>query len=172
MSLCSIRGTSSGKRILLKLIMITAALLGAVQCEAETLTGRVSVIDGDTLDMRGLRIRLFGMDAPEAGQTCQSRDGAPWRCGTYAARKLDELIGGKVVICEQRDTDRYGRLVATCAAGTLDLGRAMVESGHAVAFRKYSNIYVPDEEGARVSRRGIWDGSFQMPDDWRRTHRP
>lgn len=75
-------------------------------------------------------------------------------------------------LCKQRDTDRYGRLVATCAVGTLDLGRAMVESGHAVAFRKYSNIYVPDEEGARVSRRGIWDGSFQMPDDWRRTHRP
>ena len=149
-----------------------AALLAGGPGAAGTLAGRVTVIDGDTLEMRGERIRLFGMDAPESGQTCQTREGRAWRCGTQAARELDLLARGRTVTCETRDTDRYGRTVAICTAGGVDLGSALVAGGHAVAFRKYSKLYVPAEEAAKAAHRGLWAGEFEMPSEWRKTHKP
>ena len=147
------------------------ALLTVGQGAAGTLAGRVTVIDGDTIEMRGERIRLFGIDAPESGQTCQTRGGLAWRCGTEAARELDLLARGRTVTCETRDTDRYGRIVAVCIAGGVDLGSALVAGGHAVAFRSYSKIYVPTEEAAKAARRGLWAGEFQMPSEWRKVHK-
>lgn len=149
-----------------------AALLAGGEGAAVTLAGRVTVIDGDTLEMRGERIRLFGIDAPESGQTCQTRGGRAWRCGTEAARELDLLTHGQTVTCEARDTDRYGRTVAVCIAGGVDLGSALVAGGHAVAFRSYSKIYVPAEEAAKAAGRGLWAGEFQMPGDWRKARKP
>ena len=146
------------------------ALLTVGQGAAGTLAGRVTVIDGDTIEMRGERIRLFGIDAPESGQTCRTGEGRDWRCGTQAARELDQLARGRTVTCETRDTDRYGRTVAVCKAGGLDLGSALVAGGHAVAFRSYSKIYVPAEEAAKAAGRGLWAGEFQMPSDWRAHH--
>ena len=146
------------------------ALLTVGQGAAGTLAGRVTVIDGDTIEMRGERIRLFGIDAPESGQTCRTGEGRDWRCGTQAARELDQLARGRTVTCETRDTDRYGRTVAVCKAGGLDLGSALVAGGHAVAFRSYSQIYVPAEEAAKAARRGLWDGEFQMPSEWRKAN--
>ena len=151
---------------------VAAALLAGGQSAAVTLAGRVTVIDGDTLEMRGERIRLFGIDAPERGQTCQTREGRAWRCGTEAARELDLLARGRTVTCEARDTDRYGRTVAVCIAGGVDLGSALVASGHAVAFRSYSKIYVQAEEAAKAAHRGLWAGEFEMPSEWRKTHKP
>lgn len=148
-----------------------AALLAGGQGAAGMLAGRVTVIDGDTLEMRGERIRLFGIDAPESGQTCKTREGRAWRCGTEAARELDLLARGRTVTCETRDTDRYGRTVAVCKVGGLDLGSALVAGGHAVAFRSYSKIYVPAEEAAKAAHRGLWAGEFQMPSDWRKEHK-
>jgi hypothetical protein len=78
------------------------------------IAGRASVIDGDTLEIRGERIRLFGIDAPESGQTCLDAKGRSYRCGQKAALVLDARIGEGVVTCERKDSDRYGRVVALC----------------------------------------------------------
>ena len=88
-----------------------------------------------------------------------------------AARELDLLARGRTVTCEKRDTDRYGRTVAICTAGGVDLGSALVAGGHAVAFRKYSKLYIPAEEAAKAAGRGLWAGEFQMPSDWRKEHK-
>lgn len=134
---------------------------------AELLQGRVSVIDGDTLEMHGQRIRLFGMDAPETGQPCTRPDGSPWRCGRDAAFALADLAQSHVVSCQLKDRDRYGRIVAVCRIGAIDLGRWVVEQGFAVAYRRYSLDYVSAEDDARRARRGFWAGSFEPPESWR-----
>ena len=135
------------------------------------LQGRVSVIDGDTLELHGQRIRLFGVDAPESSQRCQDIAGRPWRCGTQAARELDEFIDARTVTCTARDHDRYRRTVATCTVGGQDIGEWMVREGWAVAYTDFSSRYVPAQARASAARRGIHAGTFQAPSEYRRAHR-
>lgn len=137
---------------------------------AQTITGRASVIDGDTLEIHGQRIRLQAIDAPESGQTCMDANGAPWRCGTAAARAMDDLAGGKTLACDPRDIDRYGRIVAVCLEGDTDVGEALVRGGLALAYRKYGLAYVTAERAAQNEKRGMWAGQFEAPWDWRKAH--
>lgn len=122
--------------------------------------------DGDSLSIRGERIRLFGIDAPEFDQTC-IRGGSRWACGQEAASRLANIVTGKEVRCVPVDRDAFGRIVARCTAGLIDVNRTMVALGFAVAFRKYSTDYASAEESARVNRRGMWAGTFAMPEEVR-----
>lgn len=102
--------------IIIAILLIQAVLL--VPAVWGGTMGRASVIDGDTIEMHGQRIRLYGIDAPESHQACR-KDGRPWRCGQQAALMLDKLIIGKIIRCVEKDHDRYGRLVGECFAGDL-----------------------------------------------------
>lgn len=132
--------------------------------------GRPSVIDADTLEVRGQRIRLWGIDAPESAQLCQ-RDGQAWRCGQAAAVALAEWIGERTTSCEQKDIDRYRRIVGRCLVGGTDVSAWLVQNGWAMAFRRYSMDYVVDEDRARRLRAGIWDSEFMAPWEWRASRR-
>jgi endonuclease YncB( thermonuclease family) len=148
------------------LIAATAAL-----AQGRLIIGVASVIDGDTIEIHGERIRLFGIDAPESRQECRRPDGSLWRCGQQAALALQEHIGRRPIMCEQRDIDRYHRTVAQCRLAAEDVNAWLVASGWAVAFTRYSRDYVEQEQQARAARRGIWSGDFVMPWDWRRGER-
>ena len=132
-----------------------------------TLSGRARVVDGDTLEVSGKRIRLHGVDAPESRQSCVAGD-RRWECGERATRALAGRIGGRTVSCEERDRDRYGRIVAVCSNAGEDVNAWMVSQGLALAYRRYSRDYVGKEADARAARRGIWRGDFVAPRDWRR----
>ena len=134
------------------------------------IAGVASVIDGDTIEIHGTRIRLHGVDEPENGQQCH-RGGDTWACGRKASFALADLIGRRPVQCEQRDTDRYGRVVAVCSVGDIDTGAWMVRKGHALAYRRYSLDYVDEEDTARKAKAGIWAGRFVAPWAWRRGRR-
>ena len=133
------------------------------------IVGTASVIDGDTIEVRGQRIRLFGIDAPESSQLCSVND-KTFRCGQQAALALADKIGERTVSCTEKDIDRYQRVVAVCYLGSEDLNGWLVEEGWAIAFRKYSLDYVSDENEARKAKRGIWRGDFETPWEWRATH--
>jgi endonuclease YncB( thermonuclease family) len=122
--------------------------------------------DGDSLMVGDKEVRLFGIDAPEFDQSCK-RDGQDWNCGASAADTLAQLVTGKSVVCSTVGTDQHGRTLGRCMVGATDVNRAMVASGYAVAFRRYSSDYVSAEDSARVTKRGIWAGTFQMPSDYR-----
>lgn len=133
-----------------------------------TALGRASVIDGDTIEVHGQRIRLWGIDAPEGRQRCFT-NGKPWRCGTDAANAVAGFIGARTVTCTQRDRDRYGRVVAVCDVGGQDVGAWLVHNGWALDYARYSGgAYSREEDEAERERRGIWQGEFEPPWEWRR----
>lgn len=149
---------------------ITAAfLLFALPAAAQDISGPARAADGDSLDLSGISVRLFGVDAPELAQSCE-RGGAPWACGKQAASQLAGLVAGTSVVCEQKDVDDYGRIVATCRAGPVDLGGTMVDAGLAVALPYFSDRYVAAEARARAAGLGVWAGTFQIPADYRAAH--
>jgi len=154
---------------MIKPLMVTLALLLCPPALADVV-GVARVIDGDTLDVDGQRIRLFGIDAPEGKQTC-GRDGMSWLCGQEAGKFLRELVGDLTVICNERDRDRYGRTVAVCVIPNGgDLGAAMVAAGLALAYLRYGGkVYDQMEGEARGAKRGLWaDGvTFTAPRKWR-----
>ncbi len=125
--------------------------------------GTVRVIDGDTLDVGGVRVRLHGVDAPEVGQRCKTSSGESWDCGTWVSREMRARYQGSDAKCEPIEMDRYGRVVAVCRVLGVDLARRLVQDGMAVAFRKYSNAYVQDEVQAKRARTGMHAGTFQRP---------
>jgi endonuclease YncB( thermonuclease family) len=133
----------------------------------EVLVGQASVIDGDTVDIHGTRIRFSGIDAPESGQTCEA-GGTSYRCGQKAALALSDFIGNQTVSCNKTGTDRYRRVIAKCFAAGVDLSSWMVLNGWAIAYRKYSLDYVADEDRARSQKVGIWAGTFIAPEQWRK----
>lgn len=155
-------------RSLLRLFLIFSMLLLPMVVSAQTITGVASVTDGDSLEIRGMRIRLHGIDAPESNQLCIRPSGERWRCGQQAALALSDRIGRRGVTCVQRDIDRYERIIAVCSLDGIDLNGWMVREGWAAAYRQYSRDYVSDEADARRARRNIWSGTFVMPWDWRR----
>jgi endonuclease YncB( thermonuclease family) len=147
----------------LGLILVTATL-GAKR--PETIVGAATVIDGDTLEINETRIRLHAIDAPEGTQRC-TRDARQWPCGEEAANKLRALVRARTIACTRTGTDTYGRAVATCNNGSVDLGAEMVSAGLALAYRQYGNDYVGQEDAARSARRGMWAGEFTAPWDYR-----
>ena len=128
----------------------------AARSTNEPVSGPARVLDGDTLDVAGTRVRLEGIDAPELGQTCAARNGGTWRCGSAAAIALERMIGNGPVDCSTQGTDKYGRALALCRAGGRDINADMVRAGLAWAFVKYSSRFVETEAEARRAGVGIW----------------
>jgi len=153
--------------------VFTAALLVALfssTAYAEStspIIGTATVIDGDTVEIHGERIRLHAIDAPESSQLCLDAAGKQYRCGQKSAFVLADTMGRSVVRCEPKGRDRYKRIIAVCFKGANNLNAWMVAQGWAVAFRKYGIDYIGEEDEARLAHRGIWAGLFEMPWDWR-----
>lgn len=127
--------------------------------------GRARVVDGDSLELHGLRIRLAGIDAPELTQTCIA-DRKIWDCGRQARQALRFLTAGNVH-CDFADTDIYNRWLARCFRGQMSVNAAMVKRGWAVNTGGYG----AEEKRARANKSGIWRGDFERPAQWRAAQR-
>ncbi len=130
--------------------------------------GIARIVDGDTIEIAGTRIRLEGIDAPEGDQQCAQRGGGggtdrTWRCGQVATEELQRLVGRTPVRCDGRGTDKYGRTLAICFSGATDINAEMVRRGMAWAFVKYSSAYVAEEAEARARGVGIWQAPTTPP---------
>jgi len=152
-------------------VLAALAVLLPLAAHASELTGPAKIVDGDTIDVVGKRIRLFGIDAPEAKQTCRDGSNVVYLCGQAAAKALREVVRGKDVRCEPRDVDRYRRVVAVCWAGGTNINERMVRDGWAVAYRQFSKEFVEAENEAHEAKRGLWAGTFVAPSEFRRIAR-
>ena len=131
----------------------------------------IKVIDADTLEYKGNKIRLMGIDAPELDQLCKDSKNVLYPCGKIAANKLDEWIKSffdKNVDCKNHGLDRYGRTLSTCWIGIVNINSWLVSQGWAIAYRHYSDNFVTEEQNAKKNRKGVWNGSFIAPWNWRR----
>ena len=128
----------------------------------ESTAETVRVIDGDTILLDQITVRLEGIDAPEAGQKCASFSGGDWPCGKVAIAALEALVASGDVVCDDRGVDIYQRQLGVCRVGKREINAEMVASGNAWAFRKYSTDYVALEDKARGEHLGIWQ-AFTIP---------
>jgi len=147
--------------------------------EFQIISGTALVTDGDSIKINNKRIRLVGIDAPELKQTCQNGL-TEYPCGEMSKKWLKLLVEDFQITCSYSEIDRYKRILGVCYIGniestafkkkikSLELNSMMVKSGNAVAYRKYSDAYIKDEEYAKIHKRGIWIGKFDMPWEFRR----
>ena len=165
------RGRGHPRRIVLDLVLAVAILLlllfvvARFQDPVEVRAGMAMIADGDSITIGQERIRLVGIDAPELAQTCR-REGTVYPCGREAREALRRLAGDGFVTCRGGERDRYGRMLALCRVGDVDITRARVEEGWAVAYGDFAD----EEAAARARRVGLWAGEFDRPREWRAVH--
>jgi endonuclease YncB( thermonuclease family) len=148
--------------------ILSAASLSGVPARAEdTLRGKANIIDGDTIKIAGISVRLEGIDAPEQRQTCTTENNRKIACGELATKTLARMIGNKPVTCVLLGRDSYNRLLGDCSIEGESLNARMVRGGWALAFVKYSQQYIGQEEEAHSARAGLWQWQFDKPWDWR-----
>ena len=144
--------------------------------ELKIISGIAKVIDGDTIKIEKNKIRLLGIDAPEKKQKCQK----PWlsisfltfnktyQCGEISTNKLKIKINNKFIICKYTNKDRYNRFIAECYKDKISVNKWLVSNGYAVAYKKYSKKFIPQENLAKKEKLGLWAGTFDMPWEWRK----
>ena len=130
--------------------------------------GQATIVTAGKLIINGKYFVLYGLDAPDAGQTCADAKGRAYNCGQAAARWLRSWVNDFTVECRVMKTTPNGSMLGTCALGEYDIGAAVVNAGWAVAYTADTNVYKPYEAQAQKNARGLWQGKFYMPWDWRK----
>lgn len=145
------------------LAVLVLAIAGSV-ARADDLTGQASVIDGDTIEIHGTRIRVFGIDAPEADQLCRNEQSDLYRCGQRASNALSDYIARRLVSCVEVNRDRYRRSVSVCTVAGMNIADWLVRNGLALDWPQYSKGgYAAAQSEAKQMERGMWAGSFKEP---------
>ena len=146
---------------------------------AEEISGVPKIVDGDTVHINDKKFRLEGIDAPEMRQQCKKESlkisyiigftfYKDYSCGKVSKEKLITKIDTTEIKCISSSKDRYQRYIATCYKGKTNLNQWMVRNGYAIAYRRYSKKYVPDEDFAKENKLGLWQGKFMSPEKWRK----
>jgi endonuclease YncB( thermonuclease family) len=133
----------------------------------EPISGVPQIVDGDTVWIGAVKIRLQGIDAPETDQICLDPAGKAWNCGISSRDELAKRTSGQIWKCHVTGTDRYRRDLARCEVNGEDIQRWMVRNGWALSFVRYSHTYDADEADAKAAKAGLWAGAFIAPWDWR-----
>ena len=147
--------------------------------EITSITGHAEVTDGDTIKINTFKIRLNGIDAPEKKQKCKRpyleifififyED---YSCGQKSTEALLKKINNQKITCKISNVDYFKRLIGECYKRKINLNAWLVSNGHAVAFRKYSKKYVSHETLAKQEKKGMWQGKFEMPWDYRKSNK-
>ena len=151
-------------------ILIIPLFLFNLKAE-NVLSGIPKVIDGDTIKINDISVRLHGIDTPERNQKCKDKNNFFYFCGRVATKALISIIDQTVINCDEKDKDKYGRVVAVCFRAGEDINAIMVKEGMGIAYRYYSKDYVEEEEYAKNNKLGIWSGEFIEPYQWRKGKR-
>ena len=158
------------------LIIFFLSFTNLAHSEEKFISGRgsnISITDGDTIKIGKEKIRLFGIDAPEIKQICKNKNNNSYACGEVSRDALRDLIKKSAlkIYCYYSERDRYNRIIGECFLGAIsafNINANMVFTGQAVAYLKYSKKYLIDQNHAKDSKWGLWAGTFEMPEEWRK----
>ena len=167
------------KKIYYKILIFYIVFFFQQNSFAAIIEGIPRIIDGDSLEINNNKIRLFGIDAPEIKQICKKpylvisflvslSFQKKYECGLLATNQLKKLIDNKTVKCISENKDRYNRYLSICYLKNKDINSWLVKNGYAIAYRRYSKKYVLEEQHAEKNKLGIWQGTFQNPEEWRK----
>ena len=137
----------------------------------------VKVIDGDTINVHGLRVRFSGIDAPESNykskeQTCLINENVI-PCGEISKKFLIDLINNEQVTCKKnKKRDPYNRILGECFINGESISRIMVKNGYAFDYPKYSKEkFAKEQKYAKENKLGLWSANFNFPWDFRDQNR-
>jgi len=145
-------------------LVLASLIVAKIDLNDDTrIGGPFYAIDGDTLAAGAERLRLMGIDAPEADQSCGGEGVKAWTCGEAAREALSRFASQQQTQCSGSSRDRYGRVLVRCRLGDTDINSELVRQGMAVA----SGDYHGEETAAQGEGKGIWSGPFETPRAWR-----
>lgn len=150
--------------------LLLVAPTAAAQDKADApARGIGTAVEGDLVSVKGQEFRLYGIDAPDRGQTCVNVKGREYDCFALSREVLRRLINDREIECTPHGkAPPAGPKFAICRAENGDdLAFAMVQRGYALAYRALSPAYVSVEARAISYRRGLWAGRVEPPWLWR-----
>ena len=161
---------------MLKKILFSFFLFFTTSIFAEEIYGVSKVIDGDTIKIKDNYIRLAGIDAPEKKQICKKPDisisfliiNKNYHCGKVSTIELKKYLKKSKIKCIFNSKDHYNRLIADCYKNKKNINSWLVRNGYAIAYKRYSKKYILDEQHAKKNKLGVWQGTFQKPEEWRK----
>ena len=156
--------------LIFKVIIFLFYFTFSFSLQAQSITGKAIIIDGDTIHIGKNKIRLHGIDAPEWNQSCTINNEV-WECGKRSTLALKKLIDKQTVVCKIKSIDQYKRYIAVCFSKKINLNKKMVLNGWAIAYSYYSKDYIDEEEVARKNKMGIWKGKFLEPYKFRKINK-
>ena len=177
------RGDRKAKYLPLTINFILITLIGLLShdIKADIISGKATIVDGDTVRINNETIHLWGIDAPEMDQLCSNHKGKRYNCGHAAMRRLFLYIGSDTLDCNIHLRNKDGTLSATCQVTSyflmtevgatrgekINLALEMVLSGYAFAVKDSNTMYRLAEDKAKKDRKGFWSGNFELPWNWR-----
>lgn len=133
----------------------------------DLLKGSATVVDGSTLAIDGVSVKLFGIVTPAPDATCWDAHEAPYACGRQVRAELTAHIGAEGLTCQRsgHSDDRLAK--AVCRLGNEDLGDWLITRGYAMPTGDAPVSYRQAGDRAWGLRAGLWAGVFDEPTDWR-----
>ena len=155
---------------MIRMLLLLAMVALAKPVAAKEITGAAKALDVQVIEIDGQRIMLFGIDSVMRKQAC-TLDGKLWDCWQAALRNLQIMVDQGPATCDPvGEPDVYGRLLARCKINDQSLNEQLVRKGWAVARPSEATDYAAAEAEAKKQKLGLWQGRFEMPDVFRRTH--
>lgn len=159
------------KKILKILVLLVCATLLSLDYGNALEGNKIKVIDGDSLEVDGKRIRLKGIDAPEYKQYCFDENNKKYNCGLLSKEYLSTLTEGTEFYCKSKETDRYIRYLSICYSDGKNVNKLMLKEGWAIPYRTKNPLYYAAQIEAKLQKKGIYQGKFIAPEIYRRLNK-